>query len=109
MGNAYYDFKFFGPIKPFVGFGLGVARVREEWDAFSDGLQRFFNVDDARTEFAYQGRAGIAYEVNKRLDLSVGYRYVHIEGGTERRGNNFPIHYDSLINHGLEFGAAFKF
>ncbi|HEV8615149.1 MAG TPA: outer membrane beta-barrel protein [Methylomirabilota bacterium] len=108
MANAYYDFKFFGPIKPYVGFGLGAARVHEDWNAFSERTGRFFDVDETRTEFAYQGRAGIGYEVNKWLDLSLGYRYVHIDGGSET-ANAFPLRYNSFINHGLELGAAFKF
>ena len=109
MANGYYDFKFFGPIKPYLGFGIGAARVREDRRVFADGLGRFLNVDEARTEFAYQGRAGVAYELNRWFDVSLGYRYVHIDGGNYDRGNRFSIHSDSFINHSLELGAAFKF
>jgi opacity protein-like surface antigen len=109
MGNAYYDFKFFGPIKPYVGFGLGAARVHEDRDVFAGGLGRFLEVDESRTEFAYQGRAGIAYELTKQFDVSLGYRYVHINGGNETRSSGFRIHHDSFINHSVELGAAFKF
>jgi opacity protein-like surface antigen len=108
MANAYYDFKFFGPIKPFVGFGLGGARVHEDREIFADGIRRFIDVDDWRTKFAYQARAGIGYEVNRWLDLSVGYRFVHINGG-DAFPNNFRVRSDAFINHSLEFGAAFKF
>ena len=110
MANAYYDFKFFGPIKPYVGFGLGAAFVHEDREVFADGLGRFLDVDESRTDFAYQARVGIAYEVNNWLDLSLGYRFVHIDGATEGRGsNNFVIKHNSFINHSVELGVAFKF
>jgi opacity protein-like surface antigen len=90
MANAYYHFDLFGPIKPYVGFGLGASHVHEDWKPFSDRLGTFFNVDETRTEFAYQARAGITFELTRQLDLSAGYRFVHVDGGNETT-NNFPI------------------
>ena len=108
MANAYYDFKLFGPIKPYVGCGVGAAIVHEDWEAFSDRLGRFFTVDETRTEFAWQGRAGIAYELTRQLDVSLGYRFVHVAGGDDT-ANGFPIHHKPLMNHSVELGITFRF
>jgi opacity protein-like surface antigen len=109
MANGFYDLKLFAPIKPYVGFGLGVAWVTEDHTAFSDTLNRFFDVDESRTAFAYQARAGVAYEVNKWLDVSLGYRFVHIDGGDRTAANGPTIRTDALMNHSVELGVAFKF
>src|SRR5204863_8960871 len=87
MANAYYDLKLsaLGPFKPYVGFGLGVARVNIMQDIFRESANRNVHVNTPRTSFAYQARAGIAYEVTRSWDLTAGYRYVHIESGQYQR------------------------
>jgi opacity protein-like surface antigen len=109
MANLFYDFKYFSPITPYVGFGLGAAFVHEDREIFAGGLGTFIDVDEKRTEFAYQIRAGVTYEVNRWLDLSLGYRFVHIDGDTHTRPTGFSVKHDALKNHGVELGAAFKF
>jgi opacity protein-like surface antigen len=108
MANALFDFKQLTPIKPYVGLGLGLARVNEEHTAFADPLGRFFNVSETRNAFAWQGRAGVAYELNRWIDISLGYRFVHIEGGTNDVGP-VNIRTDALRNHSGEVGLTFKF
>ncbi len=109
MANAFYDVKLFGPLKPYVGFGLGVAWVDEDHTAFSDTLSRVFDVDESRAAFAYQVRAGVAYEVNKWLDVSLGYRFVHIDGDDRTVASGVVIRTDALLNHSVEMGVAIKF
>jgi len=109
MANAYYDLKlpFLGPFKPYVGVGIGGASVNADRQVFADSLGVKIDVDEWRTAFAYQGRVGVGYDVNKWLDLSLGYRYVHIDGGqvSEKPKANTG----GLNNHSLEFGFAIKF
>jgi opacity protein-like surface antigen len=110
MANLYYDLKTpaFGPFKPYIGFGIGGARVNEDRQTVFTTTGARVSIDEWRTAFAYQGRVGIGYDVNKWLDLSAGYRYVHINGG-DRTNNGFVIRSDGIDNHSLELGAAFKF
>jgi opacity protein-like surface antigen len=110
MANAYYDLKLaaLGPFKPYVGFGLGVARVNIEQDIIRPDAGRV-SVNQPRTSFAYQARAGVAYEVNRWLDLSLGYRYVHIDGAHYSRNGVDIGNLGALNNHSVELGAAFKF
>lgn len=110
MANAYYDLRLaaLGPIKPYIGFGLGAARVNDDHEIFVNSLGILEDVDKWRTAFAYQARVGIGYDVNKLLDLSIGYRYLHVDGGDyTNRGMNINV--GAQNNHLLELGIAFKF
>jgi outer membrane protein OmpA-like peptidoglycan-associated protein len=74
MGNVYYDFNHGGAVQPYVGLGVGAARLN---------VNQFFFlalVDDQETSFAYQGMAGLAFAVTDQLTLDVGYRYFATEG-----------------------------
>ena len=109
MANAYYDLKlpFLGGFKPYIGFGIGGARINADRQIFAEATGLKYPIDEWRTAFAYQGRIGVGYDVNKWLDLSLGYRYVHIEGGTWR--DTPKVVTDGMNNHSIEFGAAVKF
>ena len=121
MVNAYYDLKIpaLGPFKPYVGFGLGGARVHNDHEVdFRCSVCQFgipfgiptptYAIDEWRTAFAYQTRVGMIYDVNPWLDLSLGYRYVHVGGGHVGEG---PLRVDlvPIRNHSVELGFAIKF
>ena len=110
MANVYYDLKIpaLGPFKPYVGVGLGGARVNDDHEIFVNRLGVKADLDNWRTAFAYQGRAGIGYDVNKWLDLTAGYRYVHINS-TQQTSGPFKIEYGAIDNHSVELGFAVKF
>ena len=108
MINGYYDFAFFGPIKPYLGFGLGGARVNDDRQAVASNTLRITERDEWRTAFAYQARVGVSYDVLPMLDVSAGYRYVHIDGG-DITPNGRISRSDALRNHSLELGLAVKF
>lgn len=112
--NLYYDVKqpSLHPFKPYLGFGPGAARVNEDHDFFSTTgpSPGIFNTKYDWTAFAYQARAEIAYEVTKWLDLSIGYRYVHLDG-SERPAVFIPtmVTIVGMNHHFLELGLAFTF
>jgi len=111
MANAYYDLKLpvLGPFKPYIGFGLGGARVNNDQQMIATFFGgRKVDVDEWRTAFAYQGRVGVGYEFNKWLDLSLGYRYIHIDSGSVDSGGR-RINFDEIRNHSVELGFAIKF
>jgi opacity protein-like surface antigen len=129
MANAYYDFAFpfLGPFRPYVGGGLGVARVNDDHEVvipfgISTALcglppcpspSPTIDIDKWRTAFAYQARAGIVYDVNRWLDLSLGYRYVHVDGGIYGIGGFFRpargVESATQNSHSVELGFAIKF
>jgi outer membrane protein OmpA-like peptidoglycan-associated protein len=64
MANVFYDFNRGGRWQPYLGVGVGYAQVD--------------SADDDDANFAYQGLAGIGYEMTDQLTLDVGYRYFSI-------------------------------
>lgn len=70
MLNAYYDFRIDSKFTPYVGVGIGSAKVKykmKEWtysESFSD------------RKLAWQIGAGIAYAATDNVSVDVGYRYI---------------------------------
>jgi opacity protein-like surface antigen len=112
MANLRHDIKhpFLG-FKPYVGFGLGGARLNYE-DEFINFVGVKMQAHEWRNGFAYQARAGIGYNVNQSLDLTLGYRYVHISGGhiQQQQGPaRVRVNFDAVKNHSIEVGFVVKF
>jgi opacity protein-like surface antigen len=82
MLNGFYDFDIGSAFRPYVGAGIGVAnnRVRnvrtEVAPAFGGGTVT--ENGGNKTGFAWSLGAGIAYAINPRMVLDVGYRYVDL-------------------------------
>lgn len=104
MANGWYDFDTGSPWKPFVGGGLGVARVSVN-DAAILGITF---ADDDDWVFAYQLGAGIGYEVNPTTVVSLGYRFFGTADPdfTFIGGLPFDAEYHS---HNVEIGVRFSF
>jgi OOP family OmpA-OmpF porin len=66
MGNLLYDFNRDGRLQPYLGVGVGAARVNIGIDAAQESED---------TTVAYQGMAGISYAATERLTFDLGYRY----------------------------------
>lgn len=93
MANAYADLVTIAGFTPYVGAGLGVARV--SWDRFetratctAGGAACSGTVyggqsleGDAAFRFSYAVMAGVSYAVTDRIKLDAGYRYSDIAGG----------------------------
>jgi opacity protein-like surface antigen len=80
MVNGYFDIPTGGPLKPYVGGGIGFATVSIDWIA--PGFIPFSQVpvaDDSDSGFAYQFSGGIGYEINPKFTLSFSYRYFATE------------------------------
>ena len=66
MFNAYYDFNTNTAFTPYVGFGLGGARMK-----LSVGDQAIH-----QTELAWQVGLGVSYKICENLSADLGYRYI---------------------------------
>ena len=101
--NAYYDFKTETPLTPYVGVGLGAARVSLEANPF--GASR---LDDSDSAFAYQGIAGVGYRLNDRAQVFADYRYFATTSldFTTAAGTSVDADYG---NHTLMVGLRFGF
>lgn len=75
MANAFYDIKINSKFEPYVGAGLGFARVS------ADGASPISttSVDDDDYSYALQAAAGVAYPLNERLKLTLDYRFLSVQ------------------------------
>ena len=103
MVNAYYDFKTESPIIPYLGVGIGAARVSLKAAPF--GATR---LDDSDSAFAYQGIAGAGYRVDERVQVFADYRYFATTSldFTTAAGTAVDADY---ANHTLMVGLRFNF
>lgn len=77
MANLFYDFNRGSGFEPYLGIGVGAARLNANGaDASSSS-----SFDDSDTVLAYQGLAGVAFSLGEQWDLDVGYRYFVADGG----------------------------
>jgi len=102
MMNAYYDINLGGPITPYIGAGIGIARFSADFNAGGS------LVDDEDTKLAYQGIAGISYQITDSIALSADYRYFatqepHLRSAT---GTNFEI---DNTSHNVTVGLTLRF
>jgi opacity protein-like surface antigen len=67
MINAYFDFDNASVITPYVGAGLGVAKV--------DLSDTTFTWDDSDTVYAYQFMGGASFALTPQLGIVAEYRY----------------------------------
>ena len=99
--NGYYDFKNTSAFTPFIGGGIGMAKV-EINDLNSPGSGDP-DVSDDDTVFAYQFGAGVAYTINEQVSLDVKYRYF---GTSDPEFDTTELEYSS---HNLYAGIRISF
>lgn len=104
MANLYYDINLGMALKPYIGFGLGGSRLN--FNNYTSGATAF--LDDSKTVFAYQGIAGLRYELSDRLDMTLDYRYFNTEnpGLVDSLGRQLQGDY---TNHLVMVGLSWKF
>jgi len=117
MGNAWYDFNTGSPWRPFLGGGLGVARISINDVAMTSLTLLGVPIplaspvplaDDDDWVFAYQVGAGIGFEVTPTTTISLGYRFFGTADPdfTDVNGDPFDAEYHS---HNVEIGLRFSF
>ena len=102
MVNGYYDFEFGSPIVPYIGAGVGVAMINQQWKA---GGSTFSDFD---TAFAYQGIAGVSYNFAPNLAANLEYRYLGTTATTFSDGG-VSVKSDSTGNHTILVGLRYTF
>ena len=72
MANGYRDFDTGGPWVPFVGAGIGGARLNLDITNVA-GVATIY--DESDTVFAYQVGAGIGYKLTPKVMATLSYRF----------------------------------
>lgn len=91
MFNGYYDLPTGTALTPYVGAGIGLARVNVDYDSAGVNI-----ADEDSTEFAYQGVAGLSYAISPNADLFAEYKYfatsdIDLGGGAEADYQNHTV------------------
>jgi opacity protein-like surface antigen len=89
LANAYVDLGTWWCVTPFIGAGVGTARVTvgnftDTGDFINGGLQNHsFNYAGSASKwnFAWAAHAGVAYKVTQSLTLELAYSYVDLGSG----------------------------
>lgn len=105
MANIYYDFNADSKWKPFIGGGIGYARLGID-NLEAGGITI---ADDSAGAFAYQLKAGIGYAFTESLDGTLGYRFFGTGDADFVDAAGFPFTSDGLQTHVIEVGVRYRF
>jgi opacity protein-like surface antigen len=94
LANLVYTFNTKSQWKPFLGAGVG--GVESIMDLHSKSYSDF--------QFAYQAMAGIAYEVNKNLNIGISYKFL---GTLDHNFSDFKT--DGTMTHAFVAQLTYKF
>jgi opacity protein-like surface antigen len=119
--NIYADLGTWHGVTPYIGAGVGMARVTMG-EVQDSGFSQVgagpitptngYFLGASRTNFAWALMAGLSYEVNERLTMDLGYRYLNVgkysTGGLSCAGScpdPLPgLHTGSIAYHDVRFG-----
>lgn len=104
MINGYFETPTDSNWVPYLGVGAGIARVN-----LNDHMTgNILLVDDNATVFAYQGIAGLEYNVSRKISAFAEYRYFATADVpvTTFTGTNHDVDYES---HNFMTGIKYQF
>lgn len=109
MANAVYDFDNLlgdSDIEPFVGAGLGMAKVA--WNNLTASGANTAYTHGSDNVVAYQAFAGVRVPLSPNLDASLKYRYLGTNDADrlDSLGNSFKSDYDV---HDIVVGITYRF
>lgn len=127
LANAYVDLGTWWGITPFIGAGVGAARVTIAnytdvgmvnnigfgWGTYPSAAL----APAASTwNFAWAAHAGLAYQVTPGLALELGYSYVNLGRGTTGPVSTYtgftrgvPMEFNDITSHDLRLGVRWYF
>jgi OmpA-OmpF porin, OOP family len=102
MADAIYGIPTGTKFTPYVGAGVGVAWVN------ADGVETVLGttVDDSDTVLAYQGIAGVEYDMTDNLKADLGYRYFRTADATFTPATGADVDAD-IESHTLTLGLRY--
>ena len=125
LANAYADLGTWWCITPFVGVGIGTARVSianftDTGDFINGGLQNHsFNYAGQASQwnFAWALHAGLAYKVSPGVTLELAYSYLDLGNGLTGPTNSFdgvtntthaPFSFNNITSHDVILGFRWE-
>lgn len=87
MVNGYYDFKNKSKFTPYIGVGLGVTRIKNN---YVNLLYPDYYLSQNDNHFTWSTGIGVTYNINNNVALDLSYKYVDM--GKFTFGQNFKEH-----------------
>lgn len=112
MANVYYDFDLDSDWTPYVGAGLGYARVKAD-NHVSYGNETS-SLSKSSGNFAWNLTAGITYDMTENLSIDASYRYMDYgkaktSGNLEFGAQKYRAHSDSKVrSNELNLGIRYR-
>ncbi len=108
MANVLYDLRLTDRLSASVGAGAGVDQVRFEWNN-----PTIEEIDSSEWSFAYQAIAGLNYDLTKRTQLFMRYRYLRVtdpELIIDQSGSHTCcIRVEDIEKHAATLGIRYSF
>lgn len=108
MLNGYYDLENPTIFKPYVGAGVGMAKIKYQ-AKYTDFVDPDFNSSDSvsKNKFAYSLMAGVGAEITKNVTLDIGYRYTDY-GSFSKTIDDEKVKFDTKA-HQVLAGVRYSF
>lgn len=102
FANAFYDFHNQSDFTPYIGGGLGAARIKGETKLSYGGYK--YSGSRSEWDFAWNVGAGVAYKLTDFASLDLGYRYADFGTLTEDGDDIMDV-----TGHEVLLGVRFTF
>ncbi|MCL4716070.1 MAG: OmpA family protein [Hyphomonadaceae bacterium] len=96
MANLFYDFNRGAAVEPYVGLGVGAARINANGADLAPALRTYEGED---TVFAYQFLAGVGIGLTEQLSLDVGYRFFQADAAQITSIQPVPVDREADYEH----------
>lgn len=109
MVNGYLDLGTWYRATPYIGAGVGAARLRIS--DYTSAAMPPFTGDTARTQwnFAWAGMAGVAYAISPNTMIDVGYRYINFGDATTGSDALGSVTLKQIAAHEVRVGLRWSF
>ena len=125
LANAYFDLGTWWSVTPFIGGGIGTARVSiadfSDTGDFINGGAQFHSLNYAgqasKWNFAWAAHAGLAYRVTPSVTLELAYSYIDLGSGITGSSYSFdqvtntthaPFALHDITSHDLTLGVRWN-
>ncbi len=108
--NLYYDFSTNSRFEPYIGGGIGASRAAaENVTATYPGINISEEITGSSTILVYQLMAGVAYNIDSRIAITLGYRYFNVARQSFNLQSVGEVKADGLGIHNIELGLRYWF
>lgn len=104
MANGLWDLPVNFPVRPYVGAGIGAAYL--DFNNIKTSTGTFLK--DSDVQFAYQGIAGLGWEIVENWRANLDYRYFATLDPSVKHGNGTGVDTE-YASHTVMLGFAYKF